>query len=108
VGRVDRADRLRRAAGRVYGVRLLNDEVVNSLREEITAIDRELVALVNRRIATVARLKRHKDEHGIAFADPKQEQRLVADRVSENDGPLSEAGLRTFYAELLALTKREV
>ena len=86
----------------------MNDEVVKSLREEITAIDRELVALVNRRIETVARLKRHKDEHGIAFVDPDREANMVAERVSENEGPLSEDGLRTFYAGLLALVKREV
>jgi chorismate mutase len=86
----------------------LTDEVINSLREEITAIDRELVELVNRRIATVARLKRHKDEHGIAFVDPEREARMIAERVQENPGPLSEAGVRAFYVELLALTKREV
>ena len=86
----------------------MSDEVVKSLREEITAIDRELVALVNRRIETVARLKRHKDEHGIAFVDPDRETQLIADRVRENGGPLSEQGLRAFYAELLALTKREL
>ena len=86
----------------------MNDDVVNSLRDEITAIDRELVALVNRRIDTVARLKRHKDEHGIAFVDPDREARMVAERVAENAGPLSEEGLRAFYAELLALVKREV
>lgn len=86
----------------------MSDDVVNSLRDEITAIDRELVALVNRRIDTVARLKRHKDEHGIAFVDPDREARMVAERVAENAGPLSEEGLRAFYAELLALVKREV
>jgi chorismate mutase/prephenate dehydratase len=86
----------------------LTDDLVNSLREEISAIDRELIALVNRRIDAVARLKRHKDEHGIAFVDPDREAQLVAERVRENRGPLSEEGLRTFYAELLALVKREV
>ena len=84
------------------------DDVVTRLRDEITAIDRELVALVNRRIDTVARLKRHKDEHGIAFVDPNREAEMVADRVRENGGPLSEEGLRAFYAELLALVKREL
>jgi len=86
----------------------LSDDVVNSLREEISAIDRELISLVNRRIEAVARLKRHKDEHGIAFVDPDREARMVAERVRENRGPLSEEGLRAFYAELLALVKREV
>ena len=33
---------------------------------------------------------------------------MVAERVAENDGPLSEPGLRAFYAELLALMKREL
>ena len=86
----------------------MTDNVVNSLREEISGIDRELIALVNRRIEAVARLKRHKDEHGIAFVDPDREAQLVAERVRENRGPLSEEGLRAFYAELLALVKREV
>ncbi len=86
----------------------MSDEVVSELREEITAIDREILALVNRRLDAVARLKRHKDERGIAFVDPDRERQMVADRIAENNGPLSEEGLRAFYAELLALTKREL
>ena len=86
----------------------MTDDVVSSLRAEITAIDRELIALVNRRIEAVARLKRHKEEHGIAFVDPSREAQMIADRVRENDGPLSDEGLRAFYTALLALIKREV
>jgi chorismate mutase/prephenate dehydratase len=84
------------------------DETVDRFRAEISAIDRELVALVNRRVAAVARLKRYKDEHGIAFVDPQREEQLLGERLRENEGPLSEEGLRAFYEELLALTKREV
>ncbi len=86
----------------------MSDDTVKRFRDEITAIDRELIALVNRRIDTVARLKRHKDEHGIAFVDANRETQMIDDRVRENDGPLSEEGLRAFYAELLALVKREI
>jgi chorismate mutase/prephenate dehydratase len=86
----------------------MSDPTVSAFRDEITAIDREIMALVNRRLETVARLKRHKDEHGIAFVDPDREQRMVDERVAENRGPLSEDGLRGFYADLLALMKREV
>ena len=84
------------------------DETVTRFRDEITAIDREILALVNRRIDTVARLKRHKDEHGIDFVDATREEQMVADRLRENQGPLSEEGLRAFYASLLALTKAEL
>jgi chorismate mutase len=85
-----------------------DDPDVRDLREQITEIDREILSAVNRRIDLVARLKRHKDEHGIAFVDSDRELQMFADRIDENGGPLSEDGLRSFYAELLALTKREV
>jgi chorismate mutase len=77
-------------------------------REEITAVDRELFALLNRRLDLVARLKAYKDEHGLAFVDQGREAAMVEERVRENDGPLSDGGLRAFYVELLALVKREL
>jgi chorismate mutase / prephenate dehydratase len=81
---------------------------MDDLRARISATDREIVELVNHRLELVAELKRYKDEHGIAFVDPEREAQLYADRAAENGGPLSDEGLRAFYAELLALTKREV
>jgi chorismate mutase/prephenate dehydratase len=86
----------------------MTDDLLGQLRAEITAVDREILAAVNRRLELVERLKRHKDEHGIAFVDPDREARMLADRLRENAGPLSEEGLRAFYAELLALCKREL
>ena len=81
---------------------------MDDLRAQISATDREIVELVNRRLELVAELKRYKDEHGIAFVDPEREAQLYAERAAENGGPLSDEGLRAFYAELLALTKREL
>lgn len=81
---------------------------MDELRARISATDRAIVELVNRRLELVAELKRYKDEHGIAFVDPEREAQLYAERAAENGGPLSDDGLRAFYAELLALTKREV
>ena len=71
-------------------------------------VDRGILDGINRRLELVARLKRHKDEHGISFVDPEREASLVEARVRENPGPLSEQGVRSFYAEVLALTKREL
>ena len=84
------------------------DDDVARFRERITELDRQILDAVNRRLELVAELKRYKDENGIAFVDPERERSMVETRVEENDGPLSDAGLRAFYVELLALTKREL
>jgi len=84
------------------------DPVIRELREQISEVDGEILERINRRLELVARLKRHKDEHGISFLDPEREASMVDSRLRENRGPLSEDGLRSFYADLLALTKREL
>jgi chorismate mutase len=84
------------------------DPFVQETRAELSALDRSIFAAVNRRLELVIGLKRHKDERGYSFVDPEREQRMVDDAVAENPGPLSADGLRRLYAELLALTKREV
>jgi chorismate mutase/prephenate dehydratase len=84
------------------------DPLIRELREQISEVDREILERINRRLELVTRLKRHKDEHGISFLDPEREASMVDSRVRENRGPLSEEGLRSFYADLLALTKREL
>jgi chorismate mutase / prephenate dehydratase len=85
-----------------------DDPVVRELRERISSVDRAIFDAVNRRLELVARLKRHKDEQGYAFVDPDRERALLEEQLAASDGPLSEHGLRAFYAELLALTKREL
>jgi chorismate mutase / prephenate dehydratase len=84
------------------------DEEVARFRERITELDRLIVDAVNRRLELVAELKRYKDEHAIAFVDPERERSMIDTRVAENNGPLSDEGLRAFYIELLALIKREL
>jgi chorismate mutase / prephenate dehydratase len=85
-----------------------SDPVMKQLREQISDVDRGIVEAVNRRLKLVAQLKAHKDQHGIDFVDPEREEWMFAYQSRANRGPLTDAGLRAFYAELLALTKREV
>jgi len=86
----------------------MTDPVLAELRRQISEIDRSIVEAFNRRLEVVAQIKRHKDEQGIAFVDPDREAAMFAQQANENRGPLTEEGLRALYAELLALTKREV
>jgi chorismate mutase/prephenate dehydratase len=81
---------------------------LEQLRNQISEIDRAIFDAINRRLELVAQLKRYKDEQGMAFVDPEREESMFSYQSRTNQGPLSEEGLRAFYAELLALTKREV
>ncbi len=84
------------------------DPIVSRLRQEISDVDRAILAVVNERLELVARLKHHKDSLGLPFLDPDRERELLDDLERKNDGPLSPDGLRELYACLLDLTKREV
>jgi chorismate mutase/prephenate dehydratase len=85
-----------------------SDPELERLRAQISEIDRSIIEAFNRRLDVVAQIRRHKDEHGIAFVDPEREEAMVAHQLRANTGPLTDEGLRALYAELLALTKREV
>jgi chorismate mutase len=84
------------------------DPVVDGLREQITAADEAILEAVNTRIQLVARLKRHKEEHGIDFLDPGREQRLLAHLREVNPGPLSPGGVDRLFETILELVKREL
>ena len=84
------------------------DPEIARLRELLTEVDERVVAAVNERLELVAALKRVKVERGIAFSDPAREEWLLEHLARSNSGPLSDEGLRALYAEILALTKREL
>jgi chorismate mutase/prephenate dehydratase len=84
------------------------DELVAQLRDEITAVDRELVALVNRRLEIVRRLHDHKRANDIPLRDHGREEAMLAELAATNGGPLSPEGVADFHAHLLALVRREL
>jgi chorismate mutase len=84
------------------------DTVVDELRAQISAIDRELVAAVNRRLDLVIRLWEHKAEHGLPTVDPDRERQIFESLAAANAGPLSDEGLHELVHAILALTKSEV
>jgi chorismate mutase / prephenate dehydratase len=83
-------------------------DALSRLREQIAERDRAMLDAVNARLRLVAELKRHKETEGVDFVDPEQEERLLRSLEQANSGPLSEAGVRQLFEEILALTKREV
>jgi chorismate mutase len=86
----------------------MTDPLTDDLRRRIAEHDRTILAAVNARLRLVAELKAHKAQTGRDFVDPDQETRLLRSLQDENDGPLSAAGVRALFEEILALTKREL
>lgn len=85
-----------------------DDATIARYRAEITELDRQIIRAVNRRLELVTGLRRYKTDQGRDFVDLDRERALVEELVGWNPGPLSEDGLRTIHAELLALVKREL
>jgi chorismate mutase len=83
------------------------DPVVVDHRARITAIDREILDAVNRRIGLVASLHAHKRREGYPTLDPAREQALIEALRAENAGPLSDDGLERLYRLLLELCTLE-
>src|SRR4026207_1988256 len=68
------------------------DRVIQELRGAISDNDRAIVRALNKRIELVGRLKRHKEEQGIAFVEPQQEEAGAARASGAHPGAARGAG----------------
>jgi chorismate mutase len=84
-----------------------SDPSVQAARERISALDRELVALINERLGLVRELHAYKRAQGYPMFDPAREARLLDALVAANSGPIDDQELRELWAGLLALLTRE-
>jgi chorismate mutase / prephenate dehydratase len=84
-----------------------SDPAVQAARQRISAVDRELLELLNERLALVRDLHAYKRAQGYAMVDPAREARVLDELVAANPGPLGDAELRTLWADLLTLLTRE-
>jgi chorismate mutase len=85
-----------------------DDPLIRQLRQQISDTDRAIVDSLNARLRLVARLKSYKESRGIGFLDPEREEWMLQYLHRANRGPLSSAGLKELFEEILDLTKREV
>jgi prephenate dehydrogenase len=84
------------------------DAELRQMRDEIAAIDREVLDALNRRLGLVRRISEHKAATGAPAIDATREAELLAELAQANAGPLSEAGLRTAFSALLDVMKQEL
>ena len=77
---------------------------LNELRQQIDAIDRELVELFKARMQVSAKVAEYKRENGMAVLDPSRERALLS-KVSELSGEEFEEYTRTLYSSILDLSR---
>ncbi len=77
---------------------------LSSVREEIDAIDRQLVDLFVRRMERVSEVAAAKRARGAVVTDPARE-RAILTRVSEQAGPEYETAMRQVFETLFAVSK---
>ena len=81
------------------------DENLEKIREEIDALDSELLKLLNRRMELAIEVGRIKLSKCIPLFHPEREA-LISRRLSKlNPGPLSEESLLSIYREIFAASR---
>lgn len=84
-----------------------SDPSVQAARERISALDGELVALVNERLGIVRELHAYKRAQGYPMVDPAREKLLLDRLVAANPGPIGDDALRALWAQLLTTMTSE-
>ncbi len=74
---------------------------VAAWREEIDAIDRQLVALLNRRGRCALEIGRLKRNRAMAIYEPAREQIVAANVRAANQGPLSDRALQLIFERIV-------
>lgn len=77
---------------------------INKLREEINAIDAEMVELFKKRMAIAASVAEYKKEHGLPVLDAARERALL-ERISQMAGDELGSYARTLYHTMLDVSK---
>jgi chorismate mutase / prephenate dehydratase len=85
-----------------------SDPIVVELRAEISALDRQLLAAVNRRLELVRRLHEHKLATGMPLRDLVREVAMLRALEAENSGPLSADGVACFFTDVVELIRQEM
>lgn len=82
------------------GVQAAVTEEVTNLREQIGAVNRELLDLFSLRATLVERMREVKGRLGMPLFNPEREQEMLDALVAANPGPFPEATVRHLFLEV--------
>lgn len=75
-------------------------------RDEIDAIDAELLSLLNRRAGVALEVGRRKRGAGLPLRDAKRERQILARARASTRGPLGPAAIERLFRAILAESRR--
>jgi chorismate mutase len=75
-------------------------------RDEIDAIDAELLSLLNRRAGVALEVGRRKQGAGLPLRDAKREREILARARGMTHGPLGPAAIERLFRAILAESRR--
>jgi chorismate mutase len=76
-------------------------QLLSEYRVQIDEIDRQLVELLNRRTLIVEDIGRAKSSAGMPIYEPKREDDVYRNVLSQNGGPLTASALRRIYERII-------
>jgi chorismate mutase/prephenate dehydratase len=76
-----------------------------TIRQQIDDLDRELLALLNRRQSLAQEIGRVKNQEGRGTLDFQREEEVLAHLMHLNPGPLSVAALRNIFREIISAAR---
>lgn len=76
-------------------------QALGACREEIDAIDRRLVALLNERSRVVERIGAVKQNVSLPVYEPKREDEVYANIEAANQGPISKEAIRRIFERII-------
>lgn len=84
------------------GTKTETGDWITRARAEIDVVDREVVALLNRRTELALELARRKRELGLPLSDPPREREVYARAGAASRGPLSAEAVVRIYRQVIA------
>jgi len=76
------------------------------IRDQIDALDREIVRLLNERARLGIRVGQAKAGAGLPIHDPEREDDVLRRVREANDGPIPDDELLALYGRIIALTRQ--
>ena len=74
-------------------------------REEIDAIDCELVKLLNKRATAARAIGRLKQQTGMPIYEPRREETILHNVSQRNEGPLATEDLHYIFQNIIAVMR---